>query len=361
MERLKKLGIGGKPGERRLHSREEAIRTNSLSSIRGGETPTREAPDTVPNTMPVAAPEAEMRSRFPIPGTQAQAGLFTKGGTADAVFNVVKDDMTNSDPNMRGGFEGTGELTDGTTIYTGEERQSNGFNPVTTGIDLLQGSMQRGDIRAGAAELGKTGEFAEGTTINTTGVDLSQDPIKNAINTLVQTVTEKAQSAKDFAEQQKQAYLDNRNKRMQQRASTTLMDMEYQLMQKIMERDQLQKDSFELINLEKQVGEANNQMDQTNLVLRNSGLFGQGMGGPSYSNPMQPVMPGQQPFDPGLSINSMYENPEYYEAGVALSNEVSNPNSPMYDAEYANRPVEYYDQREQPEPYYTREFKRLYE
>jgi len=62
-ERLKALGIGGKPGERRLHSREEAMRTNSLSSIRGGETPTR------------VAPEAEMRSRFPIPGTQAQASL----------------------------------------------------------------------------------------------------------------------------------------------------------------------------------------------------------------------------------------------------------------------------------------------
>ena len=355
MERLKKLGIGGKPGERRLHSREEAIRTNSLSSIRGGETPTREVPD----TMPVAAPEAEMRSRFPIPGIQAQAGLFTKGGTADAA---------NSDPNMRGGFEGSGELTDGTTIYTGEERQSNGFNPVTTGIDLLQGSMQRGDIRAGAAELSKTGEYGEGTTINTTGVDLSQDPIKNAINTLVQTVTEKAQSAKDFAEKQKQDYLDNRKKRKQVQASEMVMDMENQLMKDIMEKDKkrkqqedLQKDYFDYMNLEYQAQEANNQMDQTNLVLRNSGLFGQGMGGPSYSNPMQPVMPGQQPFDPGLSINSMYENPEYYEAGVALSNEVSNPNSPMYDAEYANRPVEYYDQREQPEPYYTREFKRLYE
>jgi hypothetical protein len=72
------------------------------------------------------------------------------------------------------------------------------------------------------------------------------------------------------------------------------------LMQKITERDQLQKDTFELMNLEKQVGEANNQMDQTNYVLRNSGLFGQGMRGPSYSNPMQPTM------------SETYAQPEYY-------------------------------------------------
>ena len=110
------------------------------------------------------------------------------------------------------------------------------------------------------------------------------------------------------------------------------------------------------MDLENQVQAANNQMDRTNYVLRESGLFGQGMGNPSYSNPMQPVMPGQQPFDPGLSINSMYENPEYYQAGVALSNASADPNSPLYDPQYANRPISYYN-----EPEYQREVKRLYE
>jgi hypothetical protein len=314
-ERLKQLGIGVKAPERKPEQVPEGFRTftgkqnldtEKLLNINGKTY--------IGPKFPRAEQPAEMRSRFPIPGTQALSGmgLFTQRDATGTVLSAAdqarleamgqraEEDMARQNDNARGGFEGTGELTDGTTIYTGEERQSNGFNPVTTSIDLLQGAMQRGDVRAGAAELGKTGEFAEGTTINTTGVDLRQDPIRNAINTLVQTAKQKAQSVKDFAEQQKQDYLDNRNKRMQQRASTMLMDMEYQLMQKIAERDQLQKDTFELMNLEKQVGEANNQMDQTNYVLRNSGLFGQGMRGPSYSNPMQPTM------------SETYAQPEYY-------------------------------------------------
>ncbi len=160
---------------------------------------------------------------------------------------------------------------------------------------------------------------------------------------IVQTVKEQAQAIKNYAEQQHQNYIDNMNKRRQERASQMVIDMENQLMEDIMEKEQKRKDSFALIELENQVQSANNQMDRTNLLLRESGLFGQGMGGPSYGNPMQPTMPGQPPLDPGLSISSPYANPEYYQAGVALSNASADPNSPLYDPQYANRPVEYYN------------------
>jgi hypothetical protein len=173
------------------------------------------------------------------------------------------------------------------------------------------------------------------------------DPAKEARNRLDQAIAQKEQ------------YQDNLIKQQQQQLNSKILENSRQLtnnlIQEQIDKSKAKRATEDLMSLESQVQAANNQMDRTNYLLRESGLFGQGMGGPSYSNPMQPIMPGQQPFDPGLSINSMYENPEYYQAGVALSNASADPNSPLYDPQYANRPISYYT-----EPQYQREVKRLY-
>jgi len=267
---------------------------------------------------PLDASQSEMRSRFPVTGTQAQASLepprprFAIPGT-QALANIGLFTQPNSnptvvDPNMRGGFEGTGELTPGTTID--ESGASAGPNVIDLIQDRIQTVESNNGIREGAAALSKTGEFADGTLINTSGFDLSQDPIKNTVNTLIQTLSEKAQAVKDFAEKQKQDYLDNRKKRMQVHASEMVMDMENQLMKSIMEKEKkrkqqedLQQDYFDYMDLENQVQEANNEMDKTNFYLQHSGLFGQRRNSPSYTS----VIP-QSSFGP----SSTYAQPEYY-------------------------------------------------
>lgn len=127
---------------------------------------------------------------------------------------------------------------------------------------------------------------------------------------IVQTVLDKAQAAKDYAERQHQSYIENMKKRRQERASQMVIDMENQLMQQMMEKEErrkeqenLQKDYTAVADLESQIQAANDQMDKTNFYLQHSGLFGQRRNSPSYTS----VVP-QSSFGP----SSTYAQPEYY-------------------------------------------------
>lgn len=263
-------------------------------------------------------PQMQTQSMNPVvPGTQG--GLFNIDEPSVSVTRDISTETETEETDSN-----TGEIPKEEPRFNYIEDSLADQNIISRGIDLgiqdlrdrIKRVEEQGGIREGLGGLGDTGEFSEGTTINTTGVDLSQDPIKNTVRTIVRTVKEKAQEAKDFAERQKQAYLENVKKRQQEKASNMVIEMENQLMQQMMERDQKRKDAFELIELENQVQAANNQMDRTNYLLRESGLFGQGMDGPSYDSLMQPVTATVMPDDIGMSP---YARPEYYEGQEAIS------------------------------------------
>ena len=375
MERLKQLGIGGRPGERRLHSREEAMRTKRLSSIRGGETPTEE---------PLNVPDREMRSRFPVTGTQAQASLepprprFPIPGT-QALANIGLFTQRDPNPTVLPPVVSEQDMTN-VPVDNIPERLTEEEQEIENGR-LAEEAMAREEMlearnEARSAAFGNIRdsfldpiiEANNSTAIYdslVSGAKAFDTGFQNVFDDIVDNVVnfdpaEEARRKLDEAIAQKQQYQDNLVKEQQQQLNSKILENSRQLtnnlIQEQIDKSKAQRASQDLMDLENQVQTANNQMDRTNYLLRESGLFGQGMGNPSYSNPMQPVMPGQQAFDPGLSINSMYENPEYYQAGVALSNASADPNSPLYDSQYANRPISYYN-----EPQYQREVKRLYE
>lgn len=386
MERLKQLGIGVKPEERKPEQVPEGFRkfqgkqnldTERLVNI-GGKTYI--GPKT--SSSPLNVPEREMRSRFPVTGTQAQAslepprprfpipgtqalapiGLFTQRDPNPTVLPpiVSEQDMTN-----------VPEAPDQEAI---EEQELIEMGERATEAMEREMFEQRDKDRAAAfgdikdSILNPLIEANNSTAIYdslVSGAKRFDRGFQNVFDDIVDNVVnfdpaEEARRRLDQAIAQKEQYQDNLVKEQQQQLNSKILENSRQLtnnlIQEQIDKSKAQRASQDLMDLENQVQAANNQMDRTNYVLRESGLFGQGMGNPSYSNPMQPVMPGQQPFDPGLSINSMYENPEYYQAGVALSNASADPNSPLYDPQYANRPISYYN-----EPEYQREVKRLYE
>jgi hypothetical protein len=342
----------------------------------------------IPAPSPLNVPEREMRSRFPVTGTQAQAslepprprfpipgtqalapiGLFTQRDPNPTVLPPIVSDVT---PVPEQDMTNVPEAPDQEAI---EEQELIEMGDQATKAMEREMFEQRDKDRAAAfgdikdSILNSLIEANNSTAIYdslVSGAKRFDRGFQNVFDDIVDNVVnfDPAEEARRKLEQaiaQREQYQDNLVKEQQQQLNNKILENSRQLtnnlIQEQIDKSKAQRASQDLMDLENQVQAANNQMDRTNYVLRESGLFGQGMGNPSYSNPMQPVMPGQQPFDPGLSINSMYENPEYYQAGVALSNASADPNSPLYDPQYANRPISYYN-----EPEYRREVKRLYE
>lgn len=299
MERLKQLGIGGRPGERRLHSREEAMRTNSLSSIRGGETPA---------AAPLNVPEREMRSRFPITGTQAQAslepprprfpipgtqalapiGLFTQRDPNPTVIPpiVSEQDMTNVPTFDKKALE-EAEL-----LRMGERAEA----------DMRREMLEQRDKDRSAA-------FGDIKDSLVSGAKRFDRGFQNVFDDIVDNVVnfdpaEEARRKLDEAMAQKEQYQDNLVKEQQQQLNNKILENSRQLtnnlIQEQIDKSKAQRASQDLMSLESQVQAANNQMDRTNYILRNSGLFGQGAPSPSFNNPMQPTM------------SDTYAQPEYY-------------------------------------------------
>ena len=335
----------------------------------------------IPAASPLNVPEREMTSRFPVTGTQAQASLepprprFPIPGTQAlapiGLFTQRDPNPTVLPPSVSQDMTNVPEAPDQEAI---EEQELIEMGDRATEAMEREMFEQRDKDRAAAfgdikdSILNPLIEANNSTAIYdslVSGAKRFDRGFQNVFDDIVDNVVnfdpaEEARRRLDQAIAQKEQYQDNLVKEQQQQLNNKILENSRQLtnnlIQEQIDKSKAQRASQDLMDLENQVQAANNQMDRTNYILRESGLFGQGMGNPSYSNPMQPVMPGQQPFDPGLSINSMYENPEYYQAGVALSNASADPNSPLYDPQYANRPISYYN-----EPEYRREVKRLYE
>lgn len=161
-------------------------------------------------------------------------------------------------------------------------------------------------------------------------------------------IVDPAQNLVDWVTAQRDKYKENYNMRQMQRGSQMVIDMENQLMRKMQERDREQRELLEdrkaanqLAALEDEVGRLNAEMDRRNLLLRESGLFGQGRSRPSYTNPMQPVTPGAEPYDPGLPF---YSNPDYYaaqsqsalESAMSRRPDIYNENNPFSAPQYYN-------------------------
>lgn len=391
IERLKQLGIGVKAPERKPEKVPEGFRpfqgkqnldTERLVNI-GGKTyigpktprPVATQPSEMRSRFPITGTQAQAsleppRTRFPIPGTQALApiGLFTQRDPNPTVLPPIVSDVT---PASEQDMTNVPSAPDQEAI---EEQELIEMGDRATEAMEREMFEQRDADRAAAfgdikdSILNPLIEANNSTAIYDSLVSGAKEfdrGFQNVFDGIVNNVVnfDPAKEARDRLDQaiaQKEQYQDNLVKEQQQQLNSKILENSRQLtnnlIQEQIDKSKAKRAAEDLMSLESQVQAANNQMDRTNYLLRESGLFGQGMGGPSYSNPMQPVMPGQQPFDPGLSINSMYENPEYYQAGVALSNASADPNSPLYDSQYANRPVSYYN-----EPQYQREVKRLYE
>jgi hypothetical protein len=386
MERLKQLGIGVKSPEQLAREKDPVYQKISRrgqptaedyrisKALRAGSaTPSLNVPEReMRSRFPITGTQAQAsleppRPRFPIPGTQALApiGLFTQRDPNPTVLPPVVSDVTPV-PEQ--------DMTNVPDLDAIEEQELIEMGDRATAAMKREMLDARDEARAAAFGNIKDSivdsiiEANQSTAIYdslVSGAKRFDRGFQNVFDDIVDNVVnfdpaEEARRKLDEAIAQKEQYQDNLVKEQQQQLNNKILENSRQLtnnlIQEQIDKSKAQRASQDLMDLENQVQAANNQMDRTNYLLRESGLFGQGMGNPSFNNPMQPVMPGQQPFDPGLSINSMYENPEYYQAGVALSNASADPNSPLYDPQYANRPISYYN-----EPQYRREVKRLYE
>ena len=98
--------------------------------------------------------------------------------------------------------------------------------------------------------------------------------------------------------------------RQQKRAMTKVQEMEQKVLEDLLAQEDARKAANDYAALDDEAGRLNAIMDMRNLLLRESGLFGQGRQRPSYTNPMQPAALGAEPYDPGLSF---YGRPEYYQ------------------------------------------------
>lgn len=320
MERLKQLGIGGRPGERRLHSREEAMRTKRLSSIRGGETPTEE---------PLNVPDREMRSRFPVTGTQAQAslepprprfpipgtqalaniGLFTQRDPNPTVLPPVvsEQDMTNvpvdniperlteEEQMIENGRLAEEAMAREEMLEARNEARSAAFGNIRDSfLDPIREANQSTAIYDSLVSGAK--RFDEGF----------QDIFDNKFN-----VTDGAAAILDDAvlekENQKKQYEENlrqeRDQQIKQEIFENSQRLTNDLIKNQIDKSKTQRASEDLMNLENQLQEAINQRDKTNFYLKHSGLFGQRRNSPSYTS----VTP-QSSFGP----SSTYAQPEYY-------------------------------------------------
>jgi hypothetical protein len=384
MERLKQLGIGVKSPEQLAREKDPVYQKISRrgqptaedyrisKALRAGSaTPSLNVPEReMRSRFPITGTQAQAsfeppRPRFPIPGTQALApiGLFTQRDTNPTVLSPsVSQDMTNvpveniPDPDAIEEQELI-EMGDRATAAMKREMLDARDEARAAAFGNIKDSIVDSIIEANQSTAIYDSLVSGAKRFDRGFQNVFDDIVDNVVNF---DPAEEARRKLDEAIAQKEQYQDNLVKEQQQQLNNKILENSRQLtnnlIQEQIDKSKAQRASQDLMDLENQVQAANNQMDRTNYLLRESGLFGQGMGNPSFNNPMQPVMPGQQPFDPGLSINSMYENPEYYQAGVALSNASADPNSPLYDPQYANRSISYYN-----EPQYRREVKRLYE
>lgn len=320
MERLKQLGIGGRPGERRLHSREEAMRTKRLSSIRGGETPTEE---------PLNVPDREMRSRFPVTGTQAQASLepprprFPIPGT-QALANIGLFTQRDPNPTVLPPVVSEQDMTN-VPVDNIPERLTEEEQMIENGR-LAEEAMAREEMlearnEARSAAFGNIRdsfldpiiEANNSTAIYDSAVEGFrrfdrgfQDIFDNKFN-----VTDGAAAILDDAvlekENQKKQYEENlrqeRDQQIKQEIFENSQRLTNDLIKNQIDKSKTQRASEDLMNLENQLQEAINQRDKTNFYLKHSGLFGQRRNSPSYTS----VTP-QSSFGP----SSTYAQPEYY-------------------------------------------------
>jgi len=266
------------------------------------------------------------RSTTPI---ERQDSTFNLGG----LFTATDDDI-------RAGAAGLSDNGEYTGLgpefgYTGEAAA--GPNAISRGLDLLQERIARVEsqdgIRQGAAGMGDTGEYAGEPEFGYSG-DAAAGP--NAISRGIDMLKERVQKEID-------KYQENYMQRQQRRTLTKVQEMEQQVAEDIMRKEEARQAANDLAALDDEAGRLNAIMDTRNLLLRESGLFGQGRQGPSYTNPMQPVTPRAAPYDPGMPF---YSNPDYYaaqsqseyEAAMSRRPDIYNENNPFTNPEYYGMP-----------------------
>lgn len=344
MERLKQLGIGKKSKyqeerdnspvlkamfERRQPTFEELEKQKDLNAragvdlkryqgqLKSGEKLTNINGLTyvVPAASPLNVPEREMRSRFPVTGTQAQAslepprprfpipgtqalapiGLFTQRDTNPTVLPPVVSNVT---PVPEQDMTNVPSAPDQEAI---EEQELIEMGDRATEAMEREMFEQRDKDRAAA--------FGDIKDYIVSGAKRFDRGFQNVFDDIVDNVVnfdpaEEARRKLDEAIAQKEQYQDNLVKEQQQQLNNKILENSRQLtnnlIQEQIDKSKAQRASQDLMDLENQVQAANNQMDRTNYVLRNSGLFGQGTPSPSFNNPMQPTM------------SDTYAQPEYY-------------------------------------------------
>ena len=243
-------------------------------------------------------------------------GDFGGGAKPIPIFGDLTKDMTGPETYMPNPSDATGTQTTAEDI-----RRVNETSPGLFGQGLPKGLVQMPDGNVITEEQARIGYNPESSYqyIN---------PLYNAVRKPVEMVREVAKSVSEQL-----------NEIRQRKAMTMVQQMEQQVMEDIIQKEQARRDNEQLADLEKAVGE---QMASTDL-LRQSGLFGFRPKNPGYiyDNPMQPRQRGMQPSDIGASF---YSRPEYYN-DPALEAAMLDPNSGLYDEEFArtfNNP-EYYN------------------
>jgi hypothetical protein len=296
------------------------MRTKRLSSIRGGETPTEE---------PLNVPDREMRSRFPVTGTQAQASLepprprFPIPGT-QALSNIGLFTQRDPNPTVLPPVVSEQDMTN-VPVDNIPERLTEEEQMIENGR-LAEEAMAREEMlearnEARSAAFGNIRdsildpiiEANNSTAIYDTAVNGLrrfdrgfQDIFDNKFN-----VTDGAAAILDNAvlekENQKKQYEENlrqeRDQQIKQEIFENSQRLTNDLIKNQIDKSKTQRASEDLMNLENQLQEAINQRDKTNFYLKHSGLFGQRRNSPSYTS----VIP-QSSFGP----SSTYAQPEYY-------------------------------------------------
>ena len=326
MERLKQLGIGVKAPERKPEQVPEGFRTftgkqnldtEKLLNINGKtyigpKFPRAEQPSEMRSRFPVTGTQAQAsleppRPRFPIPGTQALSGmgLFTQ---RDANPSSTMPPLVSREAGTAVGMGGEGGYSQGGDIGALRDQENSEIMAIEDEAQLLENGRLAEEAMAKERMLRQRDEdraAAFGGARDTVVDSLKrfdagfQDIFDQKFN-----AADAARAVLDKAIAQRESAADAEEKRKEQRLNDQILqnsrELTNSLIQQQLENSRQQRAAQDLMTLEAQVQRANNQMDQTNYVLRNSGLFGQGMRGPSYSNPMQPTM------------SETYAQPEYY-------------------------------------------------
>jgi len=316
IERLKRLGIGVpiparepepipagfRPFEGRQNlDTEKLLQLNGKTYI-GSKFPSPEQPSEMRSRFPITGTQAQASleppsPRFPIPGTQALSGmgLFTQ---PDANPSSTMPPLVSEEAGTTVGMDGEGGYGYGGNIAALRD-QENSERAVEDWM-TLEAQVQKANNQMDQTN---DEDRAKERMLRQRDEDRAA-----AFGDMFDWGFNKAAAAKALLDKtiaQRDSAAAAEEKRKEQRLNDHIIQNSRELLngllQQQVEKSKQQRAIEDWMTLEYDVQKANNHMDQTNDVLRNSGLFGQGMRSPSYNNPMQPTM------------SEMYAQPEYYD------------------------------------------------